>query len=334
MKAKHILGIDIAKRKFDVHLRTTQDQGPRHQSSFANTPKGFKALHKWLSAREVQQLHACLESTSRYGDAVATFLYQHGHRISMVNPLRTRRYADSRMVRTQNDPIDSRFIADFCASEQMSLPTWEPLSSAHRHLQDLTRARMSLTDHKHRLANQLETASSLVRRSYQRQIQSMEREILTLEKAIKELVANEPELREPIRLADSIKAVGLITAATVLAELPPIKKLPQARQAIAFAGLDPINKTSGDTVETKPRLSRMGSYRLRKALYMPAIVALRYNPIVRALGQRLQAKGKTGKCVVAAAMRKLLRLIFGVVKTGCPFDANWKNPNAPKPKAA
>jgi transposase len=323
MTATHILGIDIAKRKFDVNLRT-----PREEE---NTLKGFKALLQWLVARGATQLHACLESTSRYGDALARFLYEKGYRVSMVNPRRTRHYADSRLVRTQNDTIDARLIADFCLSEQNTLATWEPLSPPHRKLQDLTRARMFLVEQKDCLANQLETLPGTARSVFQRQIQSLERHIASLEKAIQTVVKEQPDIGRLVRLADTVKGVGLVTAATVVAELPPPKKMRQARQAIAYAGLDPIHKDSGDTVATKPRLSHMGSPRLRKALYMPALVALRHNPLVRALGQRLNAKGKTGKLVVAAAMRKLLRLIFGVLKTGCPFDTNWANANAPKP---
>ena len=330
MKAEYILGIDIAKRKFDVHLRTTQETDARHHETFDNTQSGFKALEKWLKAHQVQQLHACLESTSRYGDALATFLHQRRHRVSLVNPLRTHHYASSRMVRTQNDVIDAELIADFCANERQTLATWEPLSSAHRQLQDLTRARQVLVEEKEEFANRLETATGFVRKTFQRQIASLEREITRLEKALKELVHQNSELRVPIALADSVPGVGLITAATVVAELPPFSRLPQARQAVAFAGLDPAKKTSGDSVATAPRMSRKGSPRLRKALYMPAMVALRHNEVVRALGQRLALKGKTGKCIVAAAMRKLLRLIYGTIKTGCPFDPHWKNPHAPQ----
>jgi transposase len=325
MKAIHILGIDVAKRKFDVNLRTITDKDPRQESSFANSPKGFKALSQWFRTHQVQQLHACLESTSRYGDALALFLHQQGHQVSLVNPLRTHHYASSRMVRTQNDTIDARLIADFCVSELDELAFWEPLSAAQRQLQELTRARDTLVNDKNRAANQLETASHPeVRHCFQRQIRHLERAIAGLALSIKTLVAKEPQLQGPVQLAESVPGVGLVTAATIVAELPSLKKMRQARSAIAFAGLDPINKTSGDTVATKPRISRLGSRRLRKALYMPALVALRYNPLVRALGERLKAKGKTGKCVVVAAMRKLLRLIFGVIKTGRPFDPNWK----------
>ena len=324
--ATHILGIDIAKDKFDVNLRGLTCSEPRLAASFANNAKGFQALQQWLAKKACcanEQLHTCMESTSTYGDALADFLHGRGHLVSMVNPRRTRNYADSRLTRTVNDTIDARLIADFCASERDSLHIWEPLAPEHRQLRDLTRARQALVDDRDRFGNMLETASGLARKTFLKQVRQLDRQIKQLEKAIKQFVALFPELQKQIELADSVPGVGFVTAAVVVAELPPIEKIPQAHQAVALFGLDPINKTSGKSVDTPARMSRMGSRRGRKALYMPALTALRCNPIIRALGQRLQAKGRTGKYVIVAAMRKLLRLIYGVIKQGKPFDPQW-----------
>lgn len=334
----HILGIDIAKRKFDVCLRLLAHSETRHAASFTNNLKGFQGLLQWLSRQApgvADQLHGCMESTSRYGDALAEFLHRHGFLVSMVNPRRTRCYANSQLTRSVNDTIDARLIADFCASERDTLRLWEPLSSDHAQLRELTRARQALVQHRDGFANMLETAAGLARKTFQKQVRALERQIQQLDKTLKHFVQQQlaPKLANQIALADSVTAVGLITAATVIAELPPMEKLTQADQAVALFGLDPIKKTSGTTVNTPARLSRMGSRRGRRALYMPAICALRFNPIVRQLGQRLQRKGRSGKYVVVAAMRKLLRLIFGVVKQGKPFDPNWSNPTAPQPKS-
>lgn len=326
--ATHILGIDIAKDKFDVNLRTVAGSEPRSAASFANNPKGFEALQQWLRQKAScpnDQLHACMEATSTYADALADFLHGRGFLVSMVNPRRTRNYAVSRLTRTVNDPIDARLIADFCASERDNLSIWEPLSAEHRQLRDLTRARQALVDDRDRFGNMLETAVGMPRKIFLKQIRQLDRQIKQLEKAIKQFVALFPELEKQIELADSVDGVGFVTAAVVVAELPPIQKIPQASQAVALFGLDPINKTSGKTVDTPAHISRMGSRRGRKALYMPALVALRCNPIIRDLGQRLQAKGRTGKYIVVAAMRKLLRLIYGVIKQGKPFDPQWTN---------
>jgi transposase len=326
--ATHALGIDIAKRNFEVNLRTLEQTQGRRGASFTNNLKGFKALGRWLAQSGISQpvlLHACLEATSRYGDNLAAWLYGQGYQVSLINPRRTRHYADSRLTRTVTDRIDATLIADFCAEQRDKLALWEPLPEAHRQLQNLTRARQALVGHREALANLLEAATGLARKSVQRQIANLHREIQRLDQAIKNLL-DQPatsHLQSQIALADSIPGVGLLTAAIVVAELPPIDKVSHANQAIALFGLDPKSKTSGDTVKTPARLSKMGSKRGRRALYMPAVVALRSNPLIRALAQRLRAKGCSGKYIVVAAMRKLLRQIFGVIKSGQPFDPQW-----------
>lgn len=323
--ATHIVGIDIAKCKFDVNLRPLDPAG-RLAATFHNTPKGFKAFQQWLRRHGPASsalVHLCLESTSRYGDGLAQFLYQAGYQVSMVNPRRTRHYADSLLTRNVNDAIDAALIADFTAAQRDNLSLWEPLSPDHRQLQDLTRARHALVEDRDRFANLLETASGLARKTFLKQVRQLDGQIKDVEKAIQQFLASAPELQEQVQLADSVPGVGLLTAATVVAELPPVAKIPQAAQAVALFGLDPIKKTSGTSVDTPARLSRMGSRRGRKALYMPALVALRHNPIIRELGRRLEKKGHSGKYVVVAAMRKLLRLIYGVLKQGQPFDPQW-----------
>jgi len=145
--ATYILGIDIAKDKFDVHLRTLLGSELRLAACFPNNPKGFQVLQRWLAQKapgSTDQLHACMESTSTYGDALADFLHGRGHLVSMVNPRRTRNYADSQLTRNVNDTIDARVIADFCAAQRDRLLIWEPLSPEHRQLRALTRARQAL----------------------------------------------------------------------------------------------------------------------------------------------------------------------------------------------
>jgi transposase len=324
--ATHIVGIDIAKLKFDVNLRLLQSSDHRQAATFNNDRKGFKALIKWLTKHlpeGLKQLHACMESTSRYGDALAEFLHAGDCVVSMVNPRRTREYANSRLARNRDDRIDAGLIADFCASERQTLAVWEPLSPDHRQLRDLTRARQALVEEHDRFGNMLETATGVARPVFRKQLRQLKGQIQQMDKAIAEFAASVPAFKKQLALAESVPGVGLVTAATVIAELPPISKVRQARQAVALFGLDPIKKTSGTSVDGPARLSRMGSRRGRRALYMPALSALRCNPIIRDLAQRLRKNGRTGKYVVVAAMRKLLRLIYGVIKQGKPFEAHW-----------
>ena len=323
MQATHILGIDIAKDKFDVCLRAAAPAGVRHAATFSNHAKGFKALNLWLAKQAIGPLHACLEATSRYGDALALHLHQHSHTVSLVNPRRTRHYADSRLVRTQNDTIDAALIADFCASQNPR--AWEPVSEGKRQLQDLVRTRGFFLNQKTQCGNRLETADAISAKHLRQHIRQLDATLDKLAAQITALLNTQPDLARQVALADSISGVGPLTAAVAVAELPPIERLEHAGQAVALAGLDPRKKDSGTSVHTAPRLSKMGSRLLRQTLYMAALTALRHNPIIRALGERLKAKGKGGKRMVAAAMRKLVRLIYGVLKQGKAFDPNWVN---------
>jgi transposase len=275
----HTLGIDIAKRNFEVNLRPLHSPEGRCSAGFPNNLKGFKELARWLSKQGITQpaqVHGCLESTSCYGDALAAWLFGQGYAVSLVNPRRTRHYADSQLTRTVNDRIDARLIADFCAEQRHKLALWQPLPEAHCELRELTRTRQALLSHRESLANLLETASGLARQATRRQIASFQREIQRLDQAIEKFL-DQPassSLKAQVALADSVPAVGPLTAVIVLSELPPLERLARAEQAVALFGLDPKNKTSGDTVKTPMRLSKMGSKRGRRALYMPAMVAL------------------------------------------------------------
>jgi transposase len=322
MKVTHILGIDISKDKFDVCLRPAQPaEAPGHAAVFDNTPAGFKKLQRWLAAHTPERLHACLEATSRYGDALALFLHEQEHTVSVVNPRRIRRYADSLLVRTQNDPLDAQIIARFCATQEP--PAWQPPPQELRQLQDLTRLRQFLVSQSQRLQNRLHTESPALSRLLRRHLRQLQKSIAQLETLIAQHLENHSSLAQKAALIDSISGVGPVTAAAALAELPPIERLEHAGQAVALAGLDPCKKDSGQSVRGVARLSKMGSRPLRAALYMAAVTALKHNPIIAAQTQRLRAKGKSGKTVVCAAMRKLVRLIYGVLKTGQAFDPNW-----------
>ena len=121
-----------------------------------------------------------------------------------------------------------------------------------------------------------------------------------------------------MELLTSIPGVGKKTALLVLSELPPVTSCSSARSWVAFCGLNPEPRDSGKAHHS--RLSRIGTARVRAGLYLPAVSALRWNPLVKALGDRLKARGKIGRVRVVAAMHKLLRLCFGVLKSGRPFD--------------
>jgi transposase len=133
-------------------------------------------------------------------------------------------------------------------------------------------------------------------------------------------VERSAELRSHQQRLCSIPGVGVWTAVRVLAEINEVCGAVDARQLAAYAGLTPRERTSGSSVHHRPQLAKTGNSRLRRALSLPAIVAMRHNLAVHALAERLRARGKRPMVIVGAAMRKLLHLIDGVLTSGTPFD--------------
>lgn len=167
-----------------------------------------------------------------------------------------------------------------------------------------------------------EAEDEAVRRAHRNLLDEIEQQIEDLEEEIEEHVEEDPELKGRCSLLDTIPGVGLQTAAVVISELGSPERFDSARQAAAYAGLVPSHHQSGTSVRGSPRMSKVGNGRLRRAMYFPAMTALRFNSAVKAFGDRLKERGKEKMVVIGAAMRKLLHICYGVLKSGRPFDAS------------
>jgi transposase len=311
------LGIDIAKAKYVVSLRTAD--GRRRHKSFPNTSGGHAALLAWLNRYARGPVHACLEATGTYGEAVATALYDAGHRVSVVNPAAIKAFAQSQLRRTKTDGVDADVQADFCAAQQP--PAWCPWPRDVRELQALVRRREVVVEMLTQERNRAQAGEVLptVVASLARHIAMLEGELADLERQITHHVDAHPSLREQRDLLVTIPGISETTAARLLAESRSIREFESARAYAAFAGLVPTERQSG-TLRGRPRVSKLGSARLRLALYWPAITAIRCNPILKPFAARLAAHGKHKMVVVTAVMRKLLHQVYGVLKHRRAFD--------------
>jgi transposase len=317
----HILGTDIAKQSFEVALR---GGSPGQQAAFANKLAGFKQLSQWLADQQVSELHVCMEATGVYYEALATYLVEQGHTVSVVNPWQIKAFADSKLRRHKTDRLDADLIAEFCQKEQPR--PWQPLSPAEHTLPALVRHRDSLVESRQQQLNRRESSrDDLVTTSLQRVIDHLAAEIAQVEQQIQKQIEQQPDLKEKQELLMSIPGIGQQTATQLLAEMPNLATYPSAKQAAAHAGLTPAHRSSGTSVHDKPHLSKIGNPRVRKILYFPALAAMRYNPIIKAHRERLLKQGKAKMVAVGAAMRKLLHLAYGVLKNKKPFDPAYVN---------
>jgi len=165
-----------------------------------------------------------------------------------------------------------------------------------------------------------------VRTSLQKSLRFLEAEVKRLQQQIKEHTNNHPGLKADKELLLSIPGIGETTAHELLGEMPDVQQFASAQAVAAYAGLCPRQHQSGSSVRKRSRLSKTGNGHLRKALYFPAVSAMRCNPVVRAHYERLRENGKGKMVALGAAMRKLLMIAYGVLKHRRPFDAQWQHP--------
>ncbi len=313
-----VLGIDIAKAKCDVALQC-RDGKVRHKT-IANSGPGHTELLRWMGRQIDGPVHACLEATGPYGEAIALALADAGHTVSIVNPLAIKAYAQSELRRAKTDRADAEVILRFCATHQP--PAWVPPAPDARLLQALVRRVVTVDQMRQQEHNRLDTYSArdAVRQSIEGVVAQLSDELEHLRALIRDHIDQHPGLRAQRDLLTSIPGIGETTAATLLAELFGPMPCHSVRQAVAFAGLAPGVHQSGTSVRGRGSLSPLGTRRLRKALYFPALAAIRFNPVIAAMAQRLGARGKCKMVIVAAAMRRLVHLAFGVLKSNRPFD--------------
>ncbi len=314
---KVVLGIDIAKETFVVVLVRDEQ---RSQGEFSNDPAGYEQLGRWLNKRKAKTVHACLEATGRYGDALAVWLHESGHGVSVINPARLKAYAQSRLSRTKTDGVDAGLLADFCLTQ--SPEAWTPPDPAWPELQAMVRQLDALQATRQQELNRLAAhpPSAVVRQTIEAHIAFLDAQIKTLKTQIRDHIDRHPDLKSQHDLLTSIPGIGDTTANLILAEIRDLRAFDDAGQVVAYAGLNPRHRQSGKSVHGHSTLSKCGNARLRRGLYMPALVAKRFNPFIQAFCARLAQNGKPHMVVLAAAMRKLLVLAYGVVKSGQPVD--------------
>jgi transposase len=308
-------GIDISKDSFHVELSINDKL--RHRR-FANRKEGFAELGAWLAKHKATPVHACLEVTGPYSEPLALYLHQQGHTVSLVNPAQIKAFGQSELLRNKDDRPDAALIRRFC--EKQRPPAWTPPPAHFRELQALTRHLENLLETRQQQLNRRETTTTKsVLKSLHKLVTHLETEIKRTAQQINDQIARHPDLKQQCQLLESIPGIGKCTATKLLAEIQNITQYKSARQVAAYAGLTPKNNRSG-TLRGQTRLSKIGNARVRKALFLPAMVAKRHNPVVRSFCERLAGHGKNKMQLVGAAMRKLIHIAFGVLKTGKVFD--------------
>lgn len=319
------LGIDVSKGKLDCFLLDPQS-GKGRSKSVSNSRDGLAQLLKTLAGWGVpgEQIHACLEPTASYHELAATALHDAGCKVTLVNPLKVRRYAQALGIQNKTDALDANLLARYAAQHQPQL--WTPAPLAARVLKALLTRRDAVAADLQRELNRQEKLPEAerpvaVQNSLNQTIAFLKEQLTALQREIEQHIDQDPDLRNKKQLLISIPGVGP-NVAQHMSALMSSYQFHCADQLAAYLGLVPVDWQSGSSIKSRPRLSKAGPAHLRKLLYLPAVVAKRCNPHVRALYERLLAKGKSKMSAIAAAMRKLVQLCFGVLNSGKPYSPN------------
>lgn len=321
-------GIDIANDTAVYVLLGPDGEPLERATTFKNTSAGHRDALKWMRRQAKPYkpftLHAVMEATGVYYLSSARFLHrQTGVEVSVVNPAQVRSFAQADLVRTKTDAVDAGVIARFGAAMKPGpwcppAPHEEEMLGIVRHIEavkDMIRAERNRL---HALEEVGDSTKS-VQREVRKHIRFLERQIDDLNGKLNKIADEHPDVDENVKLLCSIPGVSDTTAHNLLAEMGDISRFSGVKQLVAFAGLAPAERQSGTSVRGKPMLNKRGSRRLRKSLYMPAVVASMHNPDVKELYRRMKAAGKNSMCAMVACMRKLLHIAYGVLKNRTPY---------------
>jgi transposase len=329
---KQVAGIDVAQKELVVCLgRMHDDWTPELYASktFANTARGFESFVEWVKKlTEVSvPVRFVMEATGVYHESLAYYLDEQEIEVSIVLPNKISNYARSLEVKTVTDKTASEAIALF--GLERKIDRWSRPNGLFKKLRQLTRERGQLIDERTVLKNQLHAeqteaepyTKSIVRiKKRITLLDSQEKEIL---KELRDLIKTDKELQQLVILICTLCGVGLLTAATVLGETNGFELIRNKRQLTSYGGLDVKEKQSGTSVKGKPRISKKGNKYLRKAMYLPALAAIRHDERFKAIFIRLVAKHGIKMKAVVAIQRKLLEMIYTIYKTGKPYDKNY-----------
>lgn len=323
-KSSFYVGIDVGASELVAALVGRKPRCFKHSRS------GIKAMVKWAKKIAMDNpLHYCLEATGVYGYSVACCLHQEHHlSVSVINPAQIASYGKAQLRRTKTDHVDAQVILSFAQSQNP--PLWKPESSTIRQLYYLVveadRIRKTQSQWSNRKHGQkyLKDIPKVIKQTQKALEKTMARQLEKVEQAIIVLCHKDKELKQNVELLCSIPGISAHSAVRILAYGKNTLHDFNRNALTAHAGLAPAQKQSGTSIHGKARIAKQGDRRLRKTLYMPALVAAHHNPILKTFYQRLLEKGKPKMLALVAVMKKLLIMIQAILKNKIPFNSKYQ----------
>ena len=326
---KYSLGIDMASKTMQCCLASmdrSQIVTTIATRSFPNTPSGFSHLEKWINkyySHEEYPLGIILEATGVYYEACALYLHKAGYRVSVVLPNKSKKYMQSLGLRSKTDSIDARGLARMGAQQRLAV--WQPLSEFYFTLRTLTRHLQSLQQTRNSLSNQLHALQvsiyevPMATDQLRVLLECLEEQVGKAERAIRDHIGSNESVAEKVDQLCSIKGVGLLTVAVILAETNGVGLISHARQLVSYAGYDVVENQSGKR-SGATRISKKGNHRIRRILHFPTINVVKFQGGVFAdLFERTYRKHHIKMKSYVAVQKKLLIILYTLWRKDQPF---------------
>ena len=310
----NVIGLDVSKDTIDATLITTK--GSKEYIKISNNTEGFENLINWIKTKRIRKIAISMEATGIYYEKASEYLSAL-YTVYVINPLKIKEYAKSQFRHTKTDKADSKLIAEFAGRHLDKLTPFRP--SENPTLCKLINLLQQLKEQQKETQNRLHTAKDIyIKSTHEAIIELLEEKIDQTSKRIEGMIKQKESLNIEYQNLQTIPAIGKETAVILLRHLTD-KNFETANKFVAFAGLSPKIEQSGTSVNKKGRLSRYGHRQLKRALFMPALVAYRMN-VFPQLVSNLEAAKKPKMIIIVALMRKLAKIAFYIHKTKKPFD--------------
>lgn len=334
---KQSIGIDISKDSFTASLCLLHQDGQLQFSDvkkFKNEKTGFNQLLRW--SRKVKQaslpIGFLMEATGVYHEALANHLYDTKQQVHVVLPNTSKHYFSSLNIKTKTDELDAKVLSQFGVERRHK--KWIKPKETYLHLRNLCRYYVQLQEQKTVLGNIRHSKESaydvqqLILKSNRKLVQEMDKQIVQVKKEIEKLIQQDEQLNNKVDKLLTIKGVGIITVATIIAETLGFQFVKNVKQLVSYAGYDVVQRESGTSIKGKTRISKKGNRYIRNALYFPAMVACRYNENLKETYLRIIEKKPSKMIGQVAIQRKLLTLIYTLWKKDEIYDVNFVKKNS------
>lgn len=329
---KYVVGIDIAKDKFDACLMSVDlelNHKVKSTHKFSNNPKGFKELLLWQKkhCEEIVPVQLLMEATGVYHEKLAIWLTDQKLRVFVVLPNKARKFMQALGLKSKNDKIDAQGLALMCAQHKFDL--WQPIAKYFYELRLLTRHYQSTQEARTIFMNQQHAlhhsgySSKIVSKQLEKTIKHFEKQVKEGKQNIIEYINSNDEIKRKVSQICKIKGVDVLTVATVIAETNGFELFKNIRQVVSYAGYDVIENQSGKHVG-KTRISKKGNSRIRRILHMPAFNVVRFEELSFVnLYKRVFNNSKMKMKAYVAVQKKLLEIIYTLWKKDQAYEKHY-----------